>query len=398
MKKIIKLITPLAFSIVSSTSVAAPQLELIAEWNKLPYQVESNTIRSRWESSDIYGKALMQGVKVDQSENLYVSTARWDGPEIPFTLSKLVKGNDEYKLTAYPSEALNDVENPKGLKAVLGFEVDSDNVMWILDQGHIAGQPAKDGDQKLILWDINKNAEIQRYNFQDKDSSKNCSFLNDVAVDNTNGFAYITDSGIFCNPLDGGIIVYNRKTNEARRVLSGTTFTNNEKNFFFNINGEPVLSENPMLTGADGIALSGDKSTLYWTNLTGNTLYAIDTSVLQDFNRSEADIQSSVRKVTSLPSNTDGMTADRKGNLYMTGLSINGLMFRDNANGDISRLAYSPEMIWPDTLAWGSKGSLYISSNSLHKHVEKTMDFENPKTSNFKIWRLKVNQIPYHQP
>lgn len=389
------IVLPLTLSLLATSVIAAPKLDVVAEWDSLPYQIKDNTIKQRWEKSDLYGKALMQGVKVDKQSELYVTTARWGGPEIPATLSKLKKTGNEYKLVPYPSEKMNDINNPKGLKAVLGFEIDRNNVMWILDQGHVAGQPTKPGDEKLVLWDINKNKEIQRYEFKDKDSSRKCSFLNDVAVDNDSGFAYITDSGIFCQPLDGGLIIYNSKTNEAKRVLSGTKFTNNEKNFFFNINGKPVLTNNPMLTGADGIALSGDKKTLYWTNLTGNTLYSIETAILQDFDRSEAEIQASVKAVTTLPSNTDGMTADRDNNLYMTGLTINGIMKRDAKTGDVTRLTHNDDMVWPDTLAWGPDNNLYISSNNLHTFVDGKMNFSNPKTSNFRIWKLSLNKKPY---
>ncbi len=384
--------------ILLSTSVMAaqePKLEIVAEWNSLPYLIKDKQIKQRWETSELYGKALMQGVKVDKQSEIYVTTARWGGPEIPATLSKLKKTSQGYALVPYPSEALNDINNPKGLKAVLGFEIDRNNVMWILDQGHVAGEPTKPGDEKLVLWDLNKNEEVQRYEFTEKDVSRQCSFLNDVVVDNDTGFAYITDSGIFCQPLDGGLIVYDSKNNHARRVLSGTHFTNNDKNFFFNINGKPVLSQNPMLTGADGIALSGDKKTLYWTNLTGNTLYSIETAILRDFNRSEAEIQASVKNVTNLPSNTDGITADRENNLYMTGLTINGIMKRDAKTGDVTRLVYDDTMVWPDTLAWGPDNNLYISSNNLHTHLDGKMDFKNPKTSNFKIWKLTVNKQPY---
>ena len=78
-------------------------------------------------------------------------TARWGGPEIPATLSRLKKQGDEYKLVPYPSEEMNDIDNPKGLKAVLGFEIDRNNVMWIRDQGHVAGQPTEPGDGKTAL-------------------------------------------------------------------------------------------------------------------------------------------------------------------------------------------------------------------------------------------------------
>jgi len=383
------IIATIAISAVAlGVHAEAPRVEVVAEWNSLPYDVKNQRTLDAWKASSIYGKALMQGAKVDSKGAIYVSTARWGGKEVPATLSKLVRSDGQWILQPFPSEEMNDVANPKGLKAVLGFEIDRNDVMWILDQGHVAGAPSNPGDEKLVLWDLKANKEIQRYEFTETDSDRKCSFLNDVAVDNDSGFAYITDSGSFCKPLRGGIIVYDSKANKTRRVLDRTMFTNNEPNFFFNIDNRPVLKGQGMLTGADGIALSGDKKTLYWTNLTGNTLWAIDTSVLRDFSTAEPAIQSSVRRITSLPSNTDGMTADRDGNVYMTALQLNGLMRLSATSGRIERFVFDPEMSWPDTLAWGPDGALFIVSNHLNVWIDGDMNFDNPSVPNFRIWKI----------
>jgi hypothetical protein len=103
---------------------------------------------------------------------------------------------------------------------VLGFEIDHNDVMWILDQGHIAGAPSGPGDEKLIGWDLKTGKEVVRQEFSDADSDKKCSFLNDVAVDNDSGLVYISDSGIFCNPLKGGINMASELVLIQKRRLS----------------------------------------------------------------------------------------------------------------------------------------------------------------------------------
>jgi sugar lactone lactonase YvrE len=373
---------------MASAMASEPKLEIVAEWNSLPYRIKSESVKKTWESSKLFGKALLHGVKVDGRGNIYVSTSRWGGKEIPATLSKVVRDGDAWVLQAFPSEEMNDVDNPDGLKAVLGFEIDRNDVMWILDQGHIAGAPSGQKDEKLILWDLKTNREIQRYIFSEKDSDKKGSFLNDLAIDNDTGFAYIADSGIFSRPLSGGLIIYDSHANRARRILDKSPFTTNDPNFFFNIDGNAVTKDGPMLTGADGIALSGDKKTLYWTNLTGNTLYSLDTEPLRDFLTPENEIAGSVREVCTLPSNTDGITSDRDGNLYMTALTLNGIMRRDAKTGAITRYVYHREMSWPDTVGWGPDKSLYVVSNHLNLYVQDDMDFSAPAVSNFRIWRI----------
>lgn len=378
-----------ALCLVLASPAVAADPEIVAEWNTLPYSVKDEAIKSAWEGSEIYGKALIQGAKVDSAGNIYVSTARWGGTEIPATLSKLVPdASGGFALEAFPSEALNDIANAAGLKAVLGFEIDRNDVMWILDQGHVAGAPNAAGDAKLVLWDIKANKELQRYEFTDEEADAKCSFLNDIAVDNDTGFAYIADSGIFCDPLHGGLIVYDSNTNTVRRILDQSRFTNDEPNFFFNIDDRPVLKGGGMRTGADGIALSGDKQTLYWTNLTGNHLYSLPTELLRAFDTNETVIENAVDVAAVLPSNTDGMTADNAGNIYMTALSLDGVMKFDESTREVSRFVHHPEMNWPDTLAWGPEGALYIVSNHLHVWVDGDMDFENPAIPNFRIWKV----------
>jgi sugar lactone lactonase YvrE len=375
-------------------AAANPPYEVVVEWNHIPYDLDAAATKA-YEEGKVYNKVLMQGAKVDSKGNIYVSTARWGGPEVPATLSKVVTKDGKKVLQAYPSAEMNKVGDGKALQAVLGFEIDRNDVLWILDQGHVAGQPSIPGAEKLILWDTRANREIQRLEFDDTLSDKKCSFLNDVAVDNDTGFAYIADSGIFCDPLAGGIIVYDSKTNTARRFLDRTVFTQDQAGFVFRIDGRPVLAKTPMRTGADGIALSGDKKTLYWTTLTGNILYSLPTALLRDPKATEQQVRMAVKQDTTLISNTDGMTSDRNNNLIMTGLMINGLQIREAKTGKVSSFFIHPEMSWPDTLSWGPGGDLYVVSNHLHLFVDGVMDFENPAVPNFRIWKLKVNRKPY---
>ncbi|WP_265516826.1 L-dopachrome tautomerase-related protein [Nitratireductor luteus] len=391
----IRLIAAVATILAGGAAAQESEPAPVIRWNSLTYQLQSGDAADRWDKSPLRGKVLVQGLKFDAAGDMYVSTARWGGPEIPATLSRLVKNGDDFELQPYPSLELNDVSNPQGLKSVLGFEIDHNDVMWILDQGHIAGAKSGAANEKLILWDIKGNEEIQRYEFPAAVSDKKCSFLNDIVVDNESGFAYITDSGIFSDPLCGGLIVYDRNANTARRVLNATRFTNDEPQFMFNIGDRKVLKNGPMRTGADGIALSGDKQTLYWTNLTGNTLFSLPTALLRDPKVSEAELQAAVRTEVVLPSNTDGLTADKDGNIYLTALQLNSVLKWEPATRRLSRVAYHPEMAWPDTLAWAPNGTLHVISNHLHVWVDGDMDFENPPVPNFTIWRLATKAVPY---
>jgi sugar lactone lactonase YvrE len=131
--------------------------------------------------------------------------------------------------------------------------------------------------------------------------------LNDLVVDNANGFVYIADSGIFTDPLQGGLIVYNMRTGRLRRVLHQHESTQDVPDYWFKIAGKPVWKDRPMRTGADGIALSADRRSLYWCPLTARNLYSIDTAHLQDFSTPQETIAESVDDLGDKGTNTDGM-------------------------------------------------------------------------------------------
>jgi sugar lactone lactonase YvrE len=380
---------------------ASPALEVVAQWDRVQYDLGDAVAEKAYNDTETYKKVLMQGVQVDAQGNLYVSTARWGGKDVPATLSKLVKQADgRFKLQPYPSKAFNDVTNPAGIKAVLGFAIDRNNILWMLDQGHVDGVPTSSRDEKLIGWDITNNVEKYRIEFPDGLYDKTCSFLNDVVVDNDNGFVYISDSGIRCDPLKGALMVYDYTNNTVRRLLDGDVLTQDEAGFTFKIHGRSVLKNGAMRTGADGIALSGDKKTLYWTNLTGNNLYSVPTALLRDRTTPESTIRAAV-KAESIPSNTDGLTADRNNNVYLTALTMNGVLKRDAATGAIAPLFTSDEISWADTLAWGPDGALYVLSNHLHLWVDGDMNFATPNTvPNFRIYRYNgtIGTKPYTAP
>ncbi|HET6436910.1 MAG TPA: hypothetical protein VFG59_02525, partial [Anaeromyxobacter sp.] len=124
--------------------------EVVVEWNHIPYDQDAAATQA-YEDGKVYKKVLMQGAKVDSKGNIYVSTARWGGPEVPATLSKVVVKDGKKMLQAYPSAEMNKVGDGHAFQAVLGFEIDRNDVLWILDQGHVAGAPSIPGAEKLVL-------------------------------------------------------------------------------------------------------------------------------------------------------------------------------------------------------------------------------------------------------
>ena len=157
------------------------------------------------------------------------------------------------------------------------------------------------------------------------------SFLNDVVLDIKGGYAYITDSGI---PINGslfspspGIIVINLNNRKISRPLDGDISVQVDPGVWVTLNGIKVAPKDPMETGADGIGLSCDKKTLYYTPLTSRTLYAINTEYLQDNSK---DIASHVVKLGFKESASDGIMCSQNGRIYLTAIERDAVLMQSD--------------------------------------------------------------------
>eukprot|EP00358_Blepharisma_japonicum_P001453 CAMPEP_0202950436 /NCGR_PEP_ID=MMETSP1395-20130829/22564_1 /ASSEMBLY_ACC=CAM_ASM_000871 /TAXON_ID=5961 /ORGANISM="Blepharisma japonicum, Strain Stock R1072" /LENGTH=157 /DNA_ID=CAMNT_0049655051 /DNA_START=122 /DNA_END=592 /DNA_ORIENTATION=+ len=150
---------------------------------------------------------------------IFISVPRWK-ENVVATLNKIVShsnNNETLLLEPFPSLEENEEGNAEALQSVLGFEIDLDDYIWVLDQGKVNGNPAIANSQKLVKYhSITKEKNIT-YDLSSVTSANN-SFLNDIVLDPLREFAYITDSGLPINPndpLEPAIIVLNTKTSEA---------------------------------------------------------------------------------------------------------------------------------------------------------------------------------------
>jgi sugar lactone lactonase YvrE len=364
--------------------------EMLFHWNHLDWNFVDPRVKRQFEARQYWKQAMPAGIKVDREGRYYVSVPRW-APGIPSTMNRIIIKDGKPVLEAFPSWDWNQAGNVKVLQSVLGYEIDEQNRMWILDQGKINYSPSPEGSQKLIIWDLNTNRMIDSIHIPSEIAPYRTSFLNDIVVDNKNGFAYITDSGNGWpdHPLDGGIIVYNMKTKTLRRVLDRHYSTQDFPDFRFAIDLKPVFKDKPLRIGADGIALSADRSTLYYCQVTGRNLYAIDTAMLRNFNTPQEEISRAVRAVGSKRTTTDGMHADNKGNVFYTMLEGKGIGVYSPANHRFHNFISDDRMLWVDGVAFDQKGSIIFNNNRLHE-MFGGYDIDWSYPYNLIIWKAYV--------
>ena len=152
----------------------------------------------------------------------------------------------------------------------------------------------------------------------------------------------------------------------------GTPYVRPTQGFVPTIWGQPVYSNGTtglpignVNFGADGIALSADGTTLYFSTTGGRELYSIATNLLRDDSAySELMAQSAVYN-HGQKGLTDGMESDTNNMIYAGNMEDNSIAMFNPATGTISTFVRDPRFSWTDTMSVGADGYLYFTENQL---------------------------------
>ncbi|KAL6719136.1 hypothetical protein ACLMJK_003373 [Lecanora helva] len=342
----------------------------------------------------LYQDEFPQGIAVSSTGRKFSNYARsLDPNNIEYTVAELT-GNDIE--TPYPSREIN---TPPGgainytttpatganyenyLIGVQSVVIDPLDRLWILDTGRAAMQngtnvPSSVGGPKLIGVNLVNDTIFKTIVFPPNVAFSD-SYINDIRFDlrpsrtrSGQGVGYITDSS---NEGRNGIIVVDLGTGKSWRHLDGTQYVHPETGFLPVIWGETVYSlpngpGNPISQstfGADGIALSADGETLYFSAVGTRYLYSVPTARLLS-----NDVTSELLAQQSVVSHgqkgiSDGLETDSNGLVYGGNIEDNSIIFFNPTNGTINVFARDPRIGWADTLSVATDGYLYFTVNQL---------------------------------
>ena len=377
---------------VPPPSSASARPELVFAWASMPFDFRTPDEAKAYRDAKVFSRAPLAGVEVDHSGNVYVTTPRWLDARVPSTLSRVVTVNGQPVLRPFPSWEHHALGRPEAFQNVLGVEIDSQDRMWVLDMGWVAGvDSVADGAQKLVVIDLRTGEELRRYAIPDSVADRRTSFLNDLAVDEARELAYLSDSGNRAgSPTASGIIVYDFRANSARRVLDRDPRVTDDPARTLTVDGEPVFASGRLAVGLNGIALSPDGETLWWSITTGDALYRAPTAVLRDLSASPQRLAAAVVGPRRIGGGSDGITVDARGRVYVTNLARNAVEVLDPSTDTLTTLAAGSDFVWPDSLSWDDRGGLYVSTNRLHHAFSGRLSYEGP-APNFRIFRIPTD-------
>lgn len=306
--------------------------------------------------------SLWTGVAVSEDGRVFVCYPRWDAG----TTLSVAEIAAEGGVRPYPDESWNgwrdgDPGVAGKLVCVQSVHCDGRGSLWALDAGNPYLKGVLPGAAKLVRIDLASNAAIRAYPFPAEVVGTK-GYPNDVRIDARGEWAFVTDSGI------GALYAVELATGRVLRRLLGHASTAAE-DIVFRVEGREIGDR----IHADGLAYDPRSDFLYYKALTGRTLYRVAASVLRDASMSEEEAGRRVERLAEVGP-CDGLEIDLEGRIYLTALEDNAVKSWTPSEG-LRTIVGDPRLRWPDSLARGPDGSLYLTISQLHLGADRSEPF-----------------------
>lgn len=324
----------------------------------------------------------LTGVAVSKDNRVFINYPFWLDAHT-YSVVEVKNG----KPVSYPNEEWNSFKKGESgqdkFVCVQAVVTDDKGYLWVVDAAGIGLGKVYKESNKVVKINLSTNQIEHIYRFPSSVAGENV-YLNDIRVDNQNGFAYLTNSNT------GGIVILNIITGESRMVLNNTLSVKSDPTYHFSPLGTELKKGDGSVlkVNSDGIALTPDKTYLYYKPLTDNKLYRIKTELLRDFNMPQKTLNDKVEDLGTYVT-TDGMIFDTKGNLYFGDLEKNSIVKITPDLKMTTVVEDAEKLIWPDSYSISNDNYLYITSSQIHLmpwfHNGEDK-FEGP----FSVYRIKI--------
>jgi sugar lactone lactonase YvrE len=320
------------------------------------------------------------GVTVSRHGRIFVNFPFWSDDHTT-SVAEIVDGHPK----AFPDETWQRKagDPQKRWVCVQSVVCDDADELWVLDPAAPKTEMIVKGGPKLVKIDLATNQPVQTIPF-DESIAPEKSYLNDLRIDTASGHAFITESGT------GAIVVVDLKSGKARRLLASHPSTKIEADAEVVVDGmkilDPKTGKAPAFQ-ADGIALDRQEGWLYFHALTALTLYRVRTADLINEALSDEQLGSKVETLGQTPK-PDGMLEGRAGTIYLAAFEKNALVRFDVKTHKTTTVIEDERLQWPDTLAWGPDGALYVTTSQIHR-MPKYHGGQSKQQGPFGLWRVK---------
>jgi sugar lactone lactonase YvrE len=268
--------------------------------------------------------------------------------------------------------------------------VDERGRLWVLD----ASLPTVDQRKqppKLVEFDLETRQLERSYTFGQAVTPKDS--LNDVRIDLTHGYAFISNAG-----NQGGILVTHLSNGQSRLVLAGDRSSVADPHEHLML-GDRVARKpdgSVLVLQTDGIALSPQRNWLYYRSLTDHHYWRVPTAALIDETLAPAALSQRVQDLGE-HALTGGLLMGDDGTLYGGDLEHRTVVaLKVVEHGGKPTLAQRTLVNEPEQVSWADgfalqNDYLYFADSHLPE-----LDFSNgyPRKGRFTIFRVKLPPQP----
>ena len=329
------------------------------------------------------------GVAVSKTGRTFVAFPRWGDP-VKATLVEIMNGRE----VPYPNPAKQKLGSKENFICVQSVVTDPKDRLWVVDAAAPKLADTLPGGPKLVRFDLKTNKIERVYHFPET-VAKPTTYLNDVRFDLTRGragYAFVTDSS---SHGPNAIIVLDLASGASWRRLNDHPSTKAEPGLVPVVEGQRLMMRKkfglptPPKMGADGIAISPRRDRLYYCPLVSRTLYSVSISALVDRSQDDEAVAATVRNEGKKGA-SDGILAAADGTLFVTDYERHQVK-RRNGDGSYAPVIQLPSHEWPDTLALGPGGWLYVTANGLHRQKEYRV--EDMRVKPYRLVRTRVGAM-----
>lgn len=323
-----------------------------------------------------FGHRQPVGITVSSEDRMFVSFPRQTGAEeFRFALAEVVNGKE----VPFPDIAWNvyDPQEPDRHFMNLQAVIAQGDTLWALDAAQVLGEVAL-ASMKLVSIDLRSGKVKRVYRFEDIPSGS--AALNDVRIDHRRNLAYFSD------PKRSALVVLDLQSGKTRTLLAGSRPTRADPHYVLKLDGRNVVGHGgkPFANNVNGIALTDDGEWFYFRAITQESLYRIQTRYLADASLTDVQLLEHVQDLGKVGV-SHGMLSDPEGNIYLTD-SVNYAINRRAPGGALEQWVTDPRLSWPDTLALGPDGILYVTA----AQINRTTIFSDPSRVDFpfRVYRV----------
>ena len=277
---------------------------------------------------------------------------------------------------AWPSTEIQAIEGSytdDRLDSPTAISLDKQGGLWVLDSGiHI-------GKARIWGFDISSGDLIAKLDIPITGET-NRTKSHGIAVDRTNGWAYIT------SPLNQSIIAIHIETGKINEFSEHSSLAIDEDISMIMDNSELYFLGDSAQLENHSITLSSDGNTLFYGLETSTSWYSIPAKLLRDGADNTA-IATAVERIGDKPLTND-VAIDEIGNHYFTNSAENGIDILTDS-GTLAPLIRDSRLRWPNSVIKGDANALYITVNQT-KEKQHTASIAAAKEAIYTIFKVNL--------